>query len=372
MEKLVYVSFTPISETIIRNYFIEYLESKQCRVEFLYLPLLYPPNSRVNETKPGQTICSNLAAFKKHIGSCKKNSTIVLLMHREFRTRKVYSIVAQSNGKMAFFAWGQFFDKVEDGKKILQRLKDLNPYKVVNKIYARYAAKPPVWDVVFISGEKLKEQYATAKKIVNINYFDYDKFLSIRSGQKHHPEVAVFLDMYLPYHSDLDILGYNKIDAERYFSELNIFFETIEKLFKLQVVICAHPKSHYSDDFFSGRKIAKFQTAEFVRDCAFVFSHTSSSLTFGILFEKRIFFLTSDDIIKTYSTTINEAMEKMSEKLQSPLINISQKRCVTQIQSAGMEISLDAYNRFKYDFLTSPETENLYSGDVLVRYLSGS
>ena len=90
----------------------------------------------------------------------------------------------------------------------------------------------------------------------NINYFDYDDFLSTKFSQRIIPEkYCVFHDEYLPHHPDFSMLGINTVDEKLYYKDLNIFFNLIEETYKVKVVIAAHPKAEKYKSFNLFNKI---------------------------------------------------------------------------------------------------------------------
>jgi hypothetical protein len=66
---------------------------------------------------------------------------------------------------------------------------------------------------------------------------------------------AVFLDINLPYHTDLKIVGWPTIEPHEYYASLNRFFDLLEERFGIKIVIAAHPKANYGREIFQGREI---------------------------------------------------------------------------------------------------------------------
>ena len=81
---------------------------------------------------------------------------------------------------------------------------------------------------------------------------------------------------------------------------LESFFLNFESKFNIEVKIAAHPRSDYElhPKIFKNRKIYKGKTAELIRDSKYVFLHNSNSVSFAVLWEKPLIFITSDQINK--------------------------------------------------------------------------
>ena len=90
--------------------------------------------------------------------------------------------------------------------------------------------------------------------LFNFNYFDFDNYLEQKTDIITSNTI-VFLDEYLPYHPDFDLLKMEKINANQYYKELNNFFSKIEAHTSSRVVIAAHPKANYNINPFNNRPI---------------------------------------------------------------------------------------------------------------------
>ncbi len=156
--------------------------------------------------------------------------------------------------------------------------------------------RPP--RLLLAGGEKsIESQYFPVDRnteILRLHTFDYDIYLKERGLAVQAQDIAVFLDEFLPYHSDYAFVGEkNPVEPQHYYDLLNTFFTKVERETGLKVVIAAHPRSVYETmgDHFNGRSCVKGQTAALVRRSRMVLSHASTALCFAILFEKPVVFI---------------------------------------------------------------------------------
>lgn len=106
-------------------------------------------------------------------------------------------------------------------------------------------------------------------------------------------EYILFLDEYLPFHPDYKIQNIPPDEtAQNYYKSLCIFFEEIEKKFKKEIIIAAHPRSNYQDrpNYFGNRKVFLNNTGILVKNSELVLMHASTSINFVNLFKKKVIF----------------------------------------------------------------------------------
>lgn len=215
-------------------------------------------------------------------------------------------------------------------------------------------------------GNNIDKQFS---KIIQINSFDYDKYFD--STENYHRltegRYCVFLDEYLPFHPDWDMLGFKKIDPVHYYKIMNIFFDRIEEKYGVKVVIAAHPKGDYADNNpYGGRELYKYSTNELTKFAEFTMAHMSSSINFAVMYSKKVLLLITDDYKKTYSNTCYLMSQYFANELGSELINCDEP---FPEHIAISDVDLAKYEKYKSNFLTSHESENKASRDILIDFL---
>ena len=89
----------------------------------------------------------------------------------------------------------------------------------------------------------------------------------------------------------------NLVSNINYKSELIKFFENYKKNFKLDFKIAAHPTTKIK--YFGKFKLYKKKTLQLVKNAEIIFVHSSTSLSFPILYKKKIIFITTNEINRT-------------------------------------------------------------------------
>ncbi|NQT33488.1 MAG: hypothetical protein HQ594_07440 [Candidatus Omnitrophica bacterium] len=131
---------------------------------------------------------------------------------------------------------------------------------------------------------------------------DYDIYLKEREKSNKQQNIAVFLDEFYPFHPDCEmVIGGAPVSDEKYYAQLNDFFDLVEKETGLEVAVAAHPRSNYEEmpDFFKGRKCIRGKTADLVKNSRLVVSHCSTSSNFAVFFNKPVIFITCSELNKS-------------------------------------------------------------------------
>lgn len=136
--------------------------------------------------------------------------------------------------------------------------------------------------------------------IIKAHSFDYDRYLDEESkeekGLKNEKPYVVFLDVNMPYHPDYlysNIVPY--CTAEKYYPEMNRFFDFFEQKTGLRVIIAAHPRANYAKkgNPYGRRPIVSEKTICLVKYAIAAIAHISTSVNFAVLYKKPMIFLNS-------------------------------------------------------------------------------
>ncbi|MBF0440582.1 MAG: hypothetical protein HQK54_01635 [Oligoflexales bacterium] len=172
-------------------------------------------------------------------------------------------------------------------------------------------------------------------------------------------DYIVFLDQYLPYHSDLKQAGC-EIDADRYSTDMKRFFDRIEDHFGCEIVIAAHPKSIYEDKagFLGDRKIIRDKMQSLVKGSKLVITHYSTGVGLGIYLRKPIMLLTSNqlDSAKIGRVTVGLWARRIASWLQKKALNINYAN-ESDFESQS-HINEYAYRRYVDLYLKHPMSVN--------------
>ena len=146
-------------------------------------------------------------------------------------------------------------------------------------------------DTYFVSEKhkaEKKRRSSRYKEVVLTNSRFYDNLLV--SNYKISTDYVVFLDSMPPYQGDQIIFGYQPIDRELYYNNLNALLDTISRILGKELVICLHPKydeCNLKRDF-GERKAIKYKTPEFVAQAELVLFHESSAVNNAVVYGKKV------------------------------------------------------------------------------------
>ena len=230
------------------------------------------------------------------------------------------------------------------------------------------------YDYVVIGGKKGMEhtQAKNAKKLIKGHSFDYDIFLELNNKNSNLKPYAVFLDQCLPFHPGNIYRGENpSVTKEKYFPALNDFFKSFESKTGLEIIFAAHPRSRYDlyPEFLYGRKYFINKTSELVKNSKLVLLHTTTSMSYAVLYNKPIIFITTDEWTKSFD---DFRIHSYSRSMGSLLFNIDNKNNYFKIPKNDKIYSFDKekYKEYKDKYLKFPGTPEKYLWDVFLDNIS--
>jgi hypothetical protein len=379
MIKVIYLAYIRLTTKTRRDWYIDTLLSRNIQVEYWDVVSLVRKNyTEISEIDADyKKIFHDYAQLRQEIKIQNPEKTIyVMLVGYEWRTIKLYRELSKFFGRMVFFSWGatpinhdgfwsRIKRKINDPKKLLLGVRN-RLWCTLNREFGLVAP----YDIIFLVGEKPQPDRKLAKTVISINLCDFDNYkrLLLLDVPSSDPRYAVFLDINLPYQSDLGILCFQKIDAQRYFDSLAHFFQKIEQQFNLIVIIAAHPKARYTAEAFGGRRIVYNDTPQLVRGATLILSHHSTSVSYAVLNRKPIIFFYNSEMAKIYTDTVVRYIEEIAQYLSAPCLNcdlLSDEELLN-----FPEINLAKYEEYKYNFLVTRESENSYNEEIFLKELT--
>lgn len=264
-------------------------------------------------------------------------------------------------------------DKISFAK----RLRNLKLNKVPSAIFTRmpylfWGIRPA--NIVLAGGESslisISYPVGNSTKYLWIHTLDYDIYLDTKgrfSVKDTYRDMCVFLDEYLPFHPDFFHLKIQPpASAEDYYPLMCTLFDRIEKELNIEVIIAAHPRSHYGerDPLFGGRQVIRGSTFDLVRSTRFVIAHSSTSINFAVMLEKPIVFITTD---KLTQSNIGPYIENISELLGKNEINLDARQSIDWERE--MTVDIMAYATYKNDYIKKGGTDNLLFWQIVSNYL---
>lgn len=239
--------------------------------------------------------------------------------------------------------------------QIINKMFRVNTKTQLNRLLLRIPpsfvnVKPATF--LFAGGAKslLKSSLINTKtEVVKIHTFDYDIFLEESKSDLLETSNIVFLDAYLSFHPDDIFLGrHQPTSAADYYPALCKFFDYLEEKLNLEVIIAAHPKSHYEkhSDLFGGRRVENGKTGRLVRNAEIVVLHASTAINFIVLYQKPMIIITTDSIEKH---PFGEKIVDLASYFNKTPINISRE--VSIDTEDELEIDCERYAKYKKEFI---------------------
>jgi hypothetical protein len=379
--KLIYISFGRLTDKISRDWYIDYSIDKGAIVEYWdIVSLMREEHDEYGALNPDYL--HNVKSYRELEELLQRTenqgAVYVMLLSYSGRLSKPYRLLSKYNCKMVFLNWGampitapaprwqrmiyRFFSQpVKFVRAVSDTLLGIG-YRKLN-IVKRF-------DVVFAAGRTLTSVDQYAKKVVPFNLCDFDHYSRLKLSDERtvKEKYAVFLDINLPYQSDLAICGLPAVTAASYFQSLNRFFALLEKTHGIKVVIASHPKAAYVSDEFEQRESYRMLTAELVKDAEYVITHTSTALSYAILNLKPILFIYTDEMERIYKNTVIREIECLALYLNVYVYNVDKITDGNQITIQPP--SRERYDSYKYNYLTSPESESMSSADIFWREIN--
>lgn len=380
IKKIIYVGYMPLTDKVIEDFYINDALLHNYVVEYWDISHLIFVDvfDEKLKNKSYEFIFKRLNQVESRIKSLDLDKSLFILNFTyRFNVLKIFFLLSKYNCKSAYFARGALpiisSDNIEYTFRLISFIS--NPKKVFYFIKNKLAQmvmeigflKP--YTIVFNAGFKGADTIGyhlinkTSSNFVNINYFDFDNFLVSKLSSRIVPEkYCVFHDEYLPYHPDFSMLGISTIQGKSYYKYLNIFFDLIEEKYKIKVVIAAHPKAtrYKSVDMFNKRQVFFNEISSLSKYSEFSILHGSSSVSYSILNKKPCIFITSDSI-KMVMPTYNKIIRSFADLLGQSYININM---LNNLNLLIMPINITKYNSYKYNYLTSKESEDTLSKEI--------
>lgn len=159
-------------------------------------------------------------------------------------------------------------------------------------------------DVALLAGSASLDYFTRkAQKILWVgsqDYHIYRKRLEMAPDGLPAGSYAVFVDDNLPYASDWSLLGLSApVTPDRYYAAMRQLLSKLESHWGMPVVIAAHPSARHDErviNGFGGRSLIHGRSAELVRGAQAVLLHGSTAVSFAILGDKPLLFLSSDEL----------------------------------------------------------------------------
>jgi hypothetical protein len=382
MAKVIYLSCMRLTDRVERTWFIKTLQNSGMDVEYWDITnLAFGDIHEPTEINRKYVVkIDSIRALNEELNKLDENRTIIfMLLHYEYRFIKIYTLVQRKIKICGYFLFGLM--PINDGirEKYISRLIKLFNGNSIRKIYQKIIEKLLIssnivrpFEFIYYSGDKdlIREKILNGK-LIALNSPDYEIARDlVKNKNLAECEIikryAVFIDVNICYQSDIVTSGLSSINPEIYFGELNSFFGKIENQYDVEVVICSHPKAIYKNNPFGNRKILYNRTADMTKNCEFVISHHSTAIGFPILFGKPILFIYTSEMLNKHRYSTTSEIISCAKFLNLQALNISDNYTLPSCLNYDRTL----YEKYKYKFLTTVETEELNNEEIVVDYIN--
>ena len=210
------------------------------------------------------------------------------------------------------------------------------------------------FDFLCVAGRKYRNAFLkNDKRIINISSWDYSRVLNKEFKiKKYKKKIITFLDAPGPKFKSDSFLFKKKNDetSKETYPALIKFFNLLEKTFKLDVVIAAHPKTKHIKfpSYFGKRKVYSNKTQELVYNSKFVITRNSSAITYAIQKNIPIIFFYTNEILKIKGINLF-SIKGLAKELGYKAININDN-IDKKLLLGLIKIKKRYYRKFQLDY----------------------
>jgi len=371
--KIIYLVASPFNERDFQRFGVEvFIKNGFDVYVWDFSPFIYKEAQEI--LKPPDPIeFENLIRFfsqKDAIDAIREkgnNSFIISLLPYLRDTYKIFKVISKNKIPYSVrYDANPFVENNPYNRSFLRRAARITPGKVI--YYLKNAPirlkiglfKNESATFVILGGarsviDKSRVNQKTQK--IWAHALDYDFYLNDQKSDARTEDIAIFVDIYLPFHPDILQRGMSApVATEEYYSLLCNFFDCVEEKLGIKVVIAAHPRSHYEEegDFFQGRRIARGKTSELVRKAKFVILHYSTAINFPVLYKKPMIFVTTESLLMTI---FGRKADHFASYFGKTPINISRELNIDLEDE--LFVDEEKYDKFKHDFIKKEGSEEL-------------
>lgn len=325
--KLVIIEHEPYSVRKKKHYYIDEFVRNNVQVEYWDVSKALKYTKEIQYTNVDESgfvkIFTSIRQIIQEIEKLdvKSTSLIVEIFHR-LNTNSIFKTIAK---KRLFWSRLNYY---HNPTSILapppdkrRRIYKLTSSRVWGNIFLKYFGGGIKDPMVYFRTGNLSDK---SSRSISLDFFDIEDYRN--QGNDGNPLIhtpyIVFLDIMLTKHPDFKRLGINTIDDDIYFTKICGFFDKLESHYKMPVIIASHPKANYKNEF-GDREIVQNKTMELIKNAEFVLTHGSLSISFALLFNKPLVYLTFEELNKhPYFNSYVKRMENACDFLSSKLINI--------------------------------------------------
>jgi hypothetical protein len=322
----------------------------------------------------------NFEEAYRALSKIKNYDVIISMMYPNYNNRFIFEYLEEKGLRFGYVFAGVIPFTIISGSSFLSNLKTAlsKPYKVIKVLKSFFndgQLKKKFYPKFIIYGGANTVNYSrfvknNETKLIKAHSFDYDRFLEenqiIRKTKPKNHAYAVFLDELVPHHPDYLVSNLKLYcDADTYYASLNWFFKEFEDFYGLKILIAAHPRYNYKiiGNPFDNRSIILGQTVSLVRNARMVLAHSSTSISFAVLYKKPLLFL----IHKDYSHLFKFAITHLARQFEKSPFDISSDKFNFDVDI--FKVDEEIYVDYKEKYIKEFQTPNKFFWEIFIDYL---
>lgn len=362
MNKIVYISIAPLTESLLKRLYVDILDDSKISVEFWDLRAMYYESNIPLKNISYIKYIQSKKELKNNIQNLDSDNTLInIQIGYEFKYLTLFRLF--NKFKTSFFYIGTFpFSKSEN--KSVSRLKKLFSKRVFEKsieILFKKFSLVKEYDFIFASDSKADRIFINSK-VFPINYVDYEKTILKKDDLKDNH--ILFIDQNLANHADFAQMGYDLINQKNYENSLCKIFKYLEKKFSLKVIIALHPTRLEKYTFWPENQQHQNNTDILIKDSKFIVSHYSTAITGAFSFYKPLILLYSEEIL-TKIDFVKPVINGFKEEYNITTVNLDSEDYSIKLP----KVDINKYNEFLFEFCTNEKTKLNFAKDYLVDYI---
>jgi len=203
---------------------------------------------------------------------------------------------------------------------------------------------------------RVSRDYPWATRHILANSSDYSTCLRLGNSGSESQKSSIYLDTGFPGFPRDEVIEkiVEQVSGADWYPRLNSFFDLIESVLALKVVIAIHPK-HVGRDhqpMFGSRSTIGGQTPELVSKCSLVIATNSTSISYAVAFAKPLILVTSDQIQNGRDQYKASLIANIAKETGAKIFNIDREYTDKELREA-LVIDHAKRESYKRKYLTS-------------------
>lgn len=361
-KKLVFLFVTPALVNDDKKYSLQKLVDRGLKVEIWDLtPAVMPDIEKTITQKRFYSPfihyirCENIRQIEDKIRMDQKAAFFFPMFDLYYEVRKIYGLFTKYHVRYGYVnnmvceqdSLVDGFENNTDKRFQIQHIK----HGLFNRVWKKIRKYTPAEFIAFGTNEN--EQGVVKRGVcsnntlkLHLHTFDYERFMDVEPYEKGQP-YCVFLDQYIPFHPDNLIDAGLKIDAKKYYDELNAILDCIQQKLNVKIIVAAHPRADYNDkkEYLKGYQIEYGKTSELIKGATLVVAHFSTAI--GMVPLARVPVAIIDTELISRIRKFDVLCQRYAEALGAPII------CKPQdVQKKVLQYDLRKYEDFVEKYMT--------------------